>query len=392
MTNAAIRESNHLRRIFVAARWIAAALLLAAASAFAADWRLALPGWRYEFPRDHQPHPQFKTEWWYFTGNLQDASGRRFGYELTFFREGMRPPSERGAATSKLIVNDLPFAHFAISDPHGDRFFFQEKINRGAFGEAGFGEGHRLAWIENWSLDFDNQRAFHLQAVDGANAIDLELENTQPSWTIHGLNGVSQKAAGEGHASHYYSGPRLRSRGALTLDSRRFDVTGESWFDHEWATNQLTPEQAGWDWFSFQFDDQTELMLYQMRLRTGATDPESSGTFVDAAGQTQHLVRDEYQLTALRFWTSKKTGARYPSAWQLQIPRLDLSAEITTPLADQELALPSLAYWEGLIDIRGTRAGKPLAGRGYMELTGYAAALTGLSGPAQPPSGSAAKK
>ncbi|HEY2342681.1 MAG TPA: lipocalin-like domain-containing protein [Chthoniobacteraceae bacterium] len=362
-----------------------------AVSAFAADWRLALPGWQYEFPLDHEPHDDFRTEWWYFTGNLQDSAARRFGYELTFFRQGMRPPADRAATKSKLIVNDLPFAHFAISDPHGNRFLYWEKINRAAFGEAGFGDGKRLAWIENWSLEFDDPRTFHLHASEGANSIDLTLENVKTSWAVHGLEGVSQKAVGEGHASHYYSGTRLRTHGTLVLDGAHFDISGESWFDHEWATNQLTPEQAGWDWFSFQFDDQTEVMLYQMRLRNGSSDPESSGTFIDQSGQTQHLTRDDYQLTPLRYWTSKKTGARYPSAWQLQIPRLAITAEITTPLADQELSLPSLAYWEGLIDIRGTRANRPLAGRGYMEMTGYASALTGLSDPSRAPTSNGGK-
>ena len=184
--------------------------------AYAADWRLALPGWEYAFPRDHQPHPEFKTEWWYFTGNLEDEGGKRFGYQVTFFRQGIRPPALRSLTASRLIVNDLPFAHFCISDPGGNRFLFQQKIGRGSLGDAGFGDGDRLAWIDDWSLRLESGERFHLQAATGAAALTLDLENAKPSWAIHGLEGISRKAAGEGHASHYYSGTRMKTGGALT--------------------------------------------------------------------------------------------------------------------------------------------------------------------------------
>jgi len=344
-----------------------------------AAWRLALPGWPYEFPRDHQPHPDFKTEWWYFTGNLHDSAGRPFGYQVTFFRQGIRPPGVRAGTTSRLLVNDLPFAHSCISDPQGKRFLFQQRISRGVLGQSGFGEGERLAWIDDWSLLLHKDQTFHLQAANDETSLTLDLSNARSSWVIHGQNGVSQKAAGEGHASHYYSGTRMRSTGSLVLGGKRFQVEGESWFDHEWATNQLTPEQAGWNWFSVQLEDGTELMLYQMRLKSGGIDPASSGTFVAADGQARHLVRDDYRLTPLRFWTSAKTHARYPAAWRIEVPALYLDLEVETPLPDQELALPSISYWEGMIDLKGNRDGHPVKGHGYMELTGYAGALTGLS-------------
>ncbi len=342
----------------------------------ASPWSLALPGWQYEFPRDHQPHRDFKTEWWYFTGNLHDTDGRRFGYQVTFFRQGIRPPADRGETASDLIVNDLPFAHFCISDPEGHRFLFQQKISRGAFEQAGFGQSNRLAWIDDWSLHLHADQSFKLQASSDAAALVLDLANTKPSWTIHGIDGVSQKAIGEGRASHYYSGTRLRTGGTLTLENKHFAVTGESWFDHEWATNQLTPEQAGWDWFSVQLDDGSELMLYQMRLRSGATDPASSGTYINASGQTRHLVRDDYHLEPLQFWTSKKSGARYPVSWRISVPNIDLQLELTTPIPNQELALESITYWEGMIDLHGTNEGHPTRGHGYLELTGYASPLT----------------
>lgn len=350
-----------------------------ALAASAADWRLALPGWQYEFLRDHHLHPDFKTEWWYFTGRLTDDKGGVFGYQLTFFRQGLRPPETRGSTTSRFIVNDLKFAHFAISDIRGQQFHFLQKLSRGAFEEAGFDTtNNRLAWIDEWSLELASDGSFMLRAKDGALALQLQLQSAKP-FAIHGENGASQKAEGAGHASHYFSATRLTTSGTLNLDGRSLSVHGESWLDREWASNQLTANQVGWNWFSLQFDDNTELMLYQMRTRDGGLDPNSSGSFVTRDGATQHLKRDDYQLTPTKFWTSKASTARYPIAWQLSVPKLNLQCTITTPLESQELVLRPVAYWEGLIDLQGTRDGTKLHGHGYMELTGYAGALVGLS-------------
>lgn len=357
---------------------IAAASILAltAFTASGDEWRLALPGWNFEFPRDHSPHEQFKTEWWYFTGNVADESGHRFGYQLTFFRQGIRPKATPPAATSRFVIDSLKFAHFALTDVAARQFRFQQKLSRGAFGDAGFG-GEKLAWIDDWRLELNASGDFILHGASADAAIDLTLTNAKP-WAIHGLDGVSQKAAGEGRASHYYSGTRMKTRGKVTIAGRESSVAGESWFDHEWATNQLTPQQSGWNWFSLQFADGSELMLYQMRLRDGGIDPTSSGTFIDAAGKTTHLTRESYELVPEKFWTSKATSARYPIAWKLRVPTLNLTAEITTPVEAQELALPPIAYWEGLIDVTGQRDDRALKGHGYMELTGYAGALVGL--------------
>ena len=343
----------------------------------AADWRTALPGWQYEFPRDHRIHREFKTEWWYFTGHLADEGGHRFGYQLTFFRQGLRP-SGGAAATSRFVVDDLKFAHFAVSDITAQRFHFDQKIGRGAFGEAGFGADGRLAWIEDWALELQPDGTFALRAKGANTALDLHLASKKP-WVIHGENGVSQKAEGEGRASHYFSGTRMATDGVLVIGGKTLRVSGESWLDREWATNQLTPAQVGWNWFSLQLDDGSELMLYQMRLRGGGLDPHSSATFIARDGTTQHLRRDDYQLTPLREWASPQTGGRYPIAWQLTVPKLALQLRIDTPLAAQELVLQPIAYWEGVIDLTGKRAGVAVRGHGYMELTGYAGALVGLS-------------
>jgi predicted secreted hydrolase len=356
-------------------------ILLAAHGACAQNpWRLALPGWSFEFPRDHFAHPEFKTEWWYLTGNLRDQNDRRYGYQLTFFRQGVRPPAGRFGTTSRFICDEVKFAHFAVSDPNGQRFHFTQKTSRGAFGESGFAQGDRVAWIDDWSLEMPSKDTMRLAARMKDVSLSLTVTATKP-WIIHGEKGVSQKAEGEGRASHYYSGTRLATSGTISLAKRTLAVSGTSWFDQEWASNQLTAEQVGWNWFALQLSDGSELMLYQMRLRDGGLDPNSSGTIVTPEGKSLHIRRDDYSLTPTRWWTSTTTKARYPVAWKLQIPAHKIEAEIKTPLERQELELPPIAYWEGMIDLQGTRAGQPIRGEGYMELTGYAGALVGLSQP-----------
>ncbi|MEO7165813.1 MAG: lipocalin-like domain-containing protein [Chthoniobacterales bacterium] len=357
------------------ANWSA---LLLALSCVAADWQAAEPGWRYEFPRDHQVHENFKTEWWYFTGNLTSGEGRRLGFELTFFRQGIRPPAERAGTSSRFVVDDLKFAHFTVTDAADGAFLVQQKTSRGSFREAGFSANERLAWIDGWNLQMNADGSFDLAADSKDAQVQLHLLPSKPP-VAHGADGISQKAAGAGHASHYYSITRLATSGTVRVRQEKFSVTGESWFDHEWATNQLAPGQAGWDWVSAQFDDRSELMLYQMRLTNGKVDPASSGTLVRADGSSVSLTSADFQMTAVTFWRSKTTGANYPIGWRINVPREKLEFTIQPVRENQELALPPIIYWEGAFDLTGTRAGNPVRGRGYLELTGYAAPLQELN-------------
>jgi len=359
----------HRLKAYVPARLFLLAVL--ATSLIAADWKIAQPGWQYEFPRDHHAHREFKTEWWYFTGNLFDQNGHRFGYELTFFRHGIQPAAERDPNASRFIVDDLKFAHFAITDVAGQQFRFEQKTSRGAFGEAGFDDGQRLAWIDNWSLTAKGDDIFELTASGAAGAIHLDLRPTKPA-VVHGENGVSVKAAGGASASHYYSIPRLETTGEIVVNGSARPVHGETWFDHEWSSSQLGPEQIGWNWLCVQFGDGSELMLYQMRLKNGGVDPVSSGTFMNADGTTKSLASSEFEMRPVRHWKSKTTGAAYPIEWRIDIPMQRLSLTIKAVLEDQELALNQLTYWEGAIEAEGAREGNPLGGRGYLELTGYA--------------------
>jgi predicted secreted hydrolase len=358
------------------------ALVLITANACAQDsdrWRNAAPGWSYEWPRDHGPHSDFKTEWWYFTGNLKAADTRRFGYQLTFFRQGVRPPNAP-AVKSRFIVPDLKFGHFTITDVLPNRFLFSQRLTRGAFGEAGFGDGARLAWLEDWALTLEPDGSFRIKGADHDRSLELHLIPQKP-WVVHGKEGLSIKSLREGHASHYYSGTRLRTSGQIRVGDSSFAVDGESWFDHEWATSQLAPDQAGWDWFSLQLDDGSELMLYRLRGKDGSIDPASSGTFIEAGGATGHLEATDMRLTATKQFHSSHSGADYPIAWRIEIPSLHLDATISTPVQNQELVLQPVTYWEGMVDVVGTRAGKALRGHGYVELTGYAGPIVGLSQP-----------
>lgn len=346
-----------------------------------AEWRTALPGWKYEFPADHGNHPDFKTEWWYFTGNLRSNEGTAFGYQLTFFRQGIREPGSP-AATSRFVVDDVKFAHFALTEISRGRFHHFQQLARGAFGEAGFDEGTRVAWIRDWSCERTGANAFHLLAKDEGVSLDLNL-SSQKNPVIHGREGISQKAEGEGRASHYYSLPRLETRGTVSIEGKSFEVAGTSWFDHEWATNQLEAHQKGWDWFSLQFQDGTELMLFQIRTDEGKQDPHSSGTFVFEDGTDLKIGQAGFSLEPVSWWRSEKTGANYPVEWRLTVHALDLELEIKPRLRQQELVAAPFAYWEGAVSATGTRSSKPVEAVGYLEMTGYSGRIVGLQTPAK---------
>jgi predicted secreted hydrolase len=331
-------------------------------------WAVALPGYSITLPQDHLPHYQFRTEWWYFTGNVKTADGRAFGYQLTFFRHGYRPPGNEQPTTSRFVMNDVKFAHFAVTDVSAGKFHYDRRISRGAYGEAGFADGNRLAWIDDWELDFD-QSNFRLKAAAKDYAIELDLTPEKPA-VLQGDNGLSQKADGAGHASYYYSITRLQTSGTIKIGVENYPVEGNSWFDREWATNQLTPEQSGWNWFAIQLSDGSDMMLYQMRLKRGGIDSHSTGKWVAPGGTTVDFGAEGFQLKPEKYWVSPASKANYPVGWNLTVPRLNLDLEITPALEDQELNL-GIVYWEGSIRLKGQRAGKPVEGVGYMELTGY---------------------
>ena len=368
--------STHLHR-FIALLILAVGLSLFGPS-IAADrpqeFRLATEGYRYEFPRDHGSHDQFRTEWWYYTGNLETKDGRRFGYQLTFFRRGI-PGEQIKTMPSKWSITQLYLAHFAVTDLKNGRFHFAEKISRAGLGKAGAEPGHLHVWIDRWQAESpSNEDLQILSAADDHFAVQLTVAPEKPL-VIHGTRGISRKGAESGQASHYYSFSRLRTSGTITIGNESFDVFGTSWMDHEFGSADLGDNLVGWDWFSLQFSDQTELMLYRLRRTDGTADPVSSGTFIDRDGIGHHLSIGDFTLEPTSFWTSPTSKARYPQTWRLTIPSKHLSLELVPHMADQELTTgrsTQVTYWEGAIEATGTSQGKPISSQGYMELTGYA--------------------
>jgi predicted secreted hydrolase len=337
--------------------------LLAASTDF--HYRVALPGYHYTFPRDHFEHPDFRTEWWYYTGNLRSADGKRFGFELVFFRQGQRrEPVENRSAWR---IDDVYLAHLALTDIDGKRFFAHERLNRAGPGVAGASFEKRRVWNGNWSVQWTQDQQT-LEATAEEFRFHLQLDPIKPA-VIHGAGGVSQKADGPGKASHYVSFPRLSVLGEVHLEGARHRVSGTAWMDHEWFTHQLEASQVGWDWFSIQLDDGRELMLFQLRTKTGSIDPYSSGTYLDTRGSARHLSASEFSLEPARYWVSPKTKARYPVSWRIRVPSLGLDLTCDALLDAQELVARDAtapSYWEGAVRYSGSARGV-----GYLEMTGY---------------------
>ncbi len=322
-------------------------------------YREALPADGYQFPRDHFEHPAYRTEWWYYTGTLKDTNGKSYGFELVFFRQGARDtiakvndrPNE-----SAWRIDDLYLAHAAVTEIDAKQFHYAERLNRAGPGLAGANFNKRRVWNGNWQMQWDGERQ-NLTATAEDFRFNLQLVPTKP-FVIHGLNGVSQKAEGVGRASHYVSFPRLRATGTLNGAA----VQGEAWMDHEWFTQQLDKSQTGWDWFSAQFDDGTELMLFDLRRKDGKPDAYSAGTFIDRAGAPHHLAAADFTLRPIAYWK------RYPIEWQISIPSLKLETTCKAALPNQELIATksNTTYWEGAVRYTGSHQG-----RGYLEMTGY---------------------
>ncbi len=346
-------------------------VLLLAVTGRAQDYTIAAPGYHYQFPRDHFNHPDYRTEWWYYTGNLKAADGHRFGFELTFFRQGV----SRDANASVWSMRDLYMAHLALSDISGGRFYHTERVNRAGPGIAGVDERTGLIWNGNWQVKLNEQRQT-LRGIDEGFGIQLEMKPGKPP-VIHGRDGISQKAEGAGHASHYISFTRLMTSGSIELNGTTYKVDGTSWMDHEFFSESLDASESGWDWLSLQLEDNTEIMLYRLRHKDGSVDPYSSGTYVDAQGRSIFLSARDFTMTPEgTSWTSAQTKGTYPVRWHVSIPEFGLEMEVTTPLADQELAGSiGPSYWEGAIDIMGKRGGNALRGVGYLEMTGYSSAI-----------------
>lgn len=339
-------------------------------------WKPAVAGYSFKFPRDHGSHPEQKIEWWYYTGHLQTDEGRQFGYQLTFFRIGVAP---NPPLDSPWAVRDLWMTHLAISDIQKSTHHHDDRLNRAGPGFAGAAADHLKVWNEDWTATQSaaGDGPMVLTAKNTEIGLSLDLQNGKPP-VFHGKEGLSQKGAQEGNASHYYSLTRMPTAGTLTIKGERFKVSGESWMDHEFGTSFLEPTQRGWDWLSIQLVDGRELMLFQLRKADGSADPHTAGTLVSADGTTHPLNADDFKLTpGDARWTSPATHGSYPMTWQIEIPREQMRLNVNATFPEQEMTAsssPGLHYWEGVVSALGDQSGKPLSGKGYLEMTGYGGA------------------
>jgi len=359
---------------------------LAPADAAAGRFAIAQAPYTFAFPRDHGAHPEYQSEWWYYTGHVRTRDGRRFGYELTFFRVGLKAGDPKPRATqSRWRGNELYPAHFALTDEAGKTFYHIDRFAREAIGMGSSATGRLDVRADDWTLvgapeggnDRERMTMHARQATQaGSNAIDF-VQTPEKAPAIHGHGGVSRKAACRSCASHYYSYTRLHTTGTLTFRGQRLPIDGLSWMDHEYGSDELQRDQAGWDWFAIQLDDKRELMLYVLRQKDGSVTPQSSGSLVERDGTVRYLPRSAFAIQTTATWTSPHTGGRYPSAWHVRVMPAGVDLTIVPTVADQELAGTStgVSYWEGAVGIRDAAGLKPL-GVGYVEMTGYAGAIS----------------
>ncbi len=326
---------------------------------------------RFRFPHDHGPHPEFRTEWWYLTGNLKADNDQKFGFQFTIFRNSLSP--NQADRESDWATNQVYMGHFALTDVKNQRFYAFERFARGAQGLAGAKRNPLRISIEDWYItyeimDEENLDTIRLEAAKGNIALELTLRNMKPI-VLNGENGLSQKGAEPGNASYYYSMTRLKCHGEIMIEDKAHAVSGNAWLDREWSTSALAQNQVGWDWFSLQLDNNTELMYYQIRRKDGTPDPFSKGTLIDKKGNYETISLKDVNLNVLDFWVSP-LGGRYPAGWQLELSDKNIMLNINPVMQNQELNV-SVRYWEGAVTVEGHYNGESVEGMGYVELTGY---------------------
>lgn len=352
---------------------VSARALLLAPDADISGFARAIDPWDWQFPRDHGAHPRFQTEWWYYTGNLADSAGRRFGYQFTLFRRAITPVAHETG--SEWRADQIYMAHFTVTDVQGNRFYQSERFSREGAGLAGATVDPRYrVWLENWQVEAQDETAAltAITAHTDAVTVDFRLEQIKPP-ALQGDGGLSRKGDEPGNASYYYSLSRLLTEGTVTINGETFAVSGATWMDHEFSTSALGGDALGWDWFGLHLDGSRELMLGQIRKVGGDKDPAFGGLLVNPDGGTRLLESSDFTIRSLETWTSPHTGAVYPSGWEIVVAGETPLRLTLTPLAlDQELYRGGITYWEGAVRIDGDAGGY-----GYAELTGYASAMTG---------------
>jgi predicted secreted hydrolase len=348
------------------------------------NFYLTVPGpCNLSFPKDHGPHPGYRTEWWYTTGNLHSEKGDRYGFQLAFFRRQISPPGEEKSwpePPSAWRAQQIFLAHAALTDITKKHFYHAEEMSRSMpeLADARQEGGRTEIFVKNWSLNVGELEHL-LEARSEGFGLNLRLIPVKPP-VLHGESGYSRKGAAAESASCYYSFPRLQAEGSLSIAGTEIPVHGTAWMDHEFSSAPLEPDITGWDWFSLQLSNHTELMVYLLRKKDGTYSAASSGTLVDESGRAIPVRHDDLILQTLDHWTSPRTGAVYPSGWRLAIQPIQLELNITPSARDQELETPgttNITYWEGSVSVSGSSKGQAISGDGYVELTGYAGAMAG---------------
>ena len=349
-------------------------LFLVSVSAGAADFAAVAPGREFQFPRDHGAHPEFKTEWWYLTGHVQDSEGRSYGFQWTVFRSALRPPDgESRPMESPWRAGQIFLGHLAISDLEGRSFRFEESAARAALGLAGAGEEDFQVWLPGFSAQ-SAEGETRLQAQRGDLGLDLRMKLPERAW-LHGQDGYSPKSWEPGKASYYYSLPDLAVRGELKQSGKIRAVQGQAWMDHEFGSGQLGPEQSGWDWMGLPLGQGEALMVYRLRDRKNPAQNYLYGGFFKSEGQWRSLGAEELRLSPGGLWKSPRSGGSYPLEWRIEAPGQGLDLRVKAAFADQELDTrksTQVTYWEGSVEIRGRSGGREVESKGYLEMTGYA--------------------
>ncbi|MFT5173873.1 MAG: putative secreted hydrolase [Gammaproteobacteria bacterium] len=340
-----------------------------------------------QFPADHGSHPDFRSEWWYFTGNLLATNGRRFGFQLTLFRRALAPASGPTRA-SRFATRQAWMGHFALSDVDanvnqsnqsqskhqrgGGQFYAFERLERGAAGLAGARAQPFKIWLRDWQVSGAEGSAspepfpLHVHAAESGIELDLRLERGKAK-VLQGEAGLSRKNAEPGNASYYYSYTRMPAAGRVRTANGEFQVSGLAWLDREWSSSALSADQVGWDWFALHLNDGRDLMLYRLRNQRGETHPFSAGVLVAANGTKTSLAVEQISFEPGRLWRSAH-GAQYPVVWKLRAGTLQLQV---TALFDAQAHRGRLRYWEGAVRARGSDGTHAVSASGYLEMTGY---------------------
>lgn len=348
-------------------------LVVSFADAAGVSYPDVVPGYRIEFPRDEGSHPEFRTEWWYVTGWLENEAGSPVGFQVTFFRT--RPGVDE-SNPSRFAAKQVLFAHAALSDPKTEKLLRGERAARAGFGLATAMQGSLDVSIDDWSLrqgagdsDASSGTLYRTSVKAEGFSLQLDLQTTQPP-LLQGSDGFSRKGPDPLAASYYYSLPQLQTTGRITIGKHEHKVRGVAWLDHEWSTLYMDPQAQGWDWLGANLDDGSALMVFRMRTPNGGQ-RWAAATWTSATDRSVRTFSPaDVQWSALRRWRSPRTGIEYPVEWNIRIGERTIRLQ---PLMDDQendtRGSTGTIYWEGAVRAFDER-NQPL-GRGYLELTGY---------------------